>query len=172
MFAAAMRSRIGKWTLAGVLLVAILVAVVLVTGVVLGVGPAEHDGVSDLRALPRFGEMVRKVDRAVRDRADDSGDPEAQPDDPAVTDDMATQSDAEVVADLDVVAEPPAPAVARSTYPEEPTPVAEAEWRVGGAKSIIELQRYRAVETFEVAGPTGSVAEVVVTDLSPRNGIS
>ena len=76
MLAAVARRRTGRWAMAAALLVIVSAGTILLVGAVLGGGPSEVDGTADLRSLPRFGEMVRRVDRAVRHRADDNA-PEA-----------------------------------------------------------------------------------------------
>lgn len=158
------RRRVVKWTLIGLFLAALLPAGFL-TAMVFGYGTSEREGDVDLRSLPRFGEMVRKVDRAVRHR------PAAEPT-PAEPDELGDH-DAQIDG-----AEPSAPPVPppsavvdRGTFPTQPTPEAQAEWHAGGRKSIVQIQRYRSVETVPVGEEEGA-AKVVLTDLSPRHGIS
>lgn len=147
MLAVGVRIRRVTWAVGGILLAAFLTV-----GIVLAFGPPEPEGDVDLRSLPRFGELVRKVDRAVRQRPAEGASEGAASSEPAPA--------------------PSPPAVNRSAFPVEPEPEAEAEWRAAGTKTILQLQRYRSVDTVRVENAAGGPVDIVLTDLSPRHGIS
>ena len=161
MLAAGIRRRIGRWELAATLLVIVLASAVLLVGVVFGGGSSEVEGTADLRSLPRFGEIVRKVDRAVRHRGDD------EPVDAAEDPTLNEQGAEELAPPLESVEVPP-PVVDRTAFSTEPTAEAQTAWNAPGRKSILQVQRYAHSETVDGSGDS----RIHLTDLAPRHGIS
>lgn len=157
MLAAVARRGIGRWAMAAALLVIVLAGTILLVGVVLGGGTSEVAGTADLRSLPRFGEMVRRVDRAVRHRDDTA--------EKAAEDPMQDELGADATTDeLAPPVDPPRPFVDRTAFPTEPTPEGAATWNAPGRKSILQVQRYAFSESVD--------SNIVLTDLAPRHGIS